>query len=297
MMDGLEENLETVNKWLDLLVEFAIKYGFQILGALAFLLVGMMVSNWIGTRLTKLAIARGIDQTLSQFIGSTIKFVLLILLIIITLGNFGISIAPLIALAGAVSLGATLALQGPISNFGAGVAIILTRPFVVGNVITVLGVSGVVNKITLGITFLTGEDGEEISIPNKEIVGQVIVNSHDTRILETSFSVSAETDTQALIQGILEILADHPDIPNEPEPQVGIHDFTYGGYVIGLRSWVPGQKYFQVRYDINHKIQQLLDKTGVELLTPSGLAIAMPAPGKAPSVHMGSGAGADGTST
>ncbi len=277
-MDELENNLETVNKYLDLLVEFAIKYGFQILGALAFLLVGMMVANWIGGRLTKVAIARGIDQTLSQFIGSTIKFVLLIMLIIITLGNFGISIAPLIALAGAVSLGATLALQGPISNFGAGVAIILTRPFVVGNVITVLGVSGVVDKITLGITFLTGEDGEEISIPNKEIVGQVIVNSHENRILETSICVPATADTDAIITALTDILKSHTDIAQEPDPQVGIHDFTYGGYVIGLRSWVPGSKYFQIRYDVNRDVRTALQKLGVELLTPAVSAIALPNP-------------------
>jgi small conductance mechanosensitive channel len=277
-MDELENNLEAVNKYLDLLVEFGIKYGFQILGALAFLLVGMMVANWIGGRISKLAIGRGIDETLSQFIGSTIKFVLLIMLIIITLGNFGISIAPLIALAGAVSLGATLALQGPISNFGAGVAIILTRPFVVGNVITVLGVSGVVDKITLGITFLTGEDGEEISIPNKEIVGQVIVNSHENRILETSICVPAAADTDAIISALSNILKSHTDIAQTPDPQVGIHDFTYGGYVIGLRSWVPGSKYFQIRYDVNRDVRAALQKLGIELLTPAVSAIALPNP-------------------
>lgn len=278
MIDDLENNLETVNKWLDLLLEFSVKYGFQILGALAFFAFGFMVANWIGNRLSKVAIARGIDETLSQFIGSTIKFVLLIMLVIITLGNFGVSIAPLIALAGAISLGVTLALQGPISNFGAGVAIILTRPFVVGNVITVLGVSGVVEKITLGITFLTGEDGEQISIPNKEIVGQVIVNSRNTRILETSLCVPEGADTEKVIAAISEILKNHPDTEDEPSPQVGIHDFTYGGYVIGIRSWVPGRKYFQVRYDVNRDIRSTLQRMGVELLTPAISAIALPNP-------------------
>ena len=275
-MDEIEANLETVNMWVDLVIEFGIKYGFQILGALAFFLFGFMVANWIGNKISKVAIARNIDLTLSQFIGSTVKFVLMILLIIITLGNFGVSIAPLIALAGAVSLGATLALQGPISNFGAGIAIILTRPFVVGNVITVLGVSGVVEKITLGITFLTGEDGEQISIPNKEIVGQVIVNSHENRILETCFSVPATADTDAVISALTDILKSHADIAQEPDPQVGIHDFTYGGYVIGLRSWVPGSKYFQIRYDVNRDVRLALQKLGVELLTPAVSAVALP---------------------
>lgn len=275
-MNELENNLESVNRWVDFILEFAVKFGFQIFGALAFFALGFIVANWVGNRVAKIAFAKNIDLTLSQFIGSTVKLVLMILLIIITLGNFGISIAPLIALAGAISLGVTLALQGPISNFGAGVAIILTRPFVVGNVITVLGVNGVVDKITLGITFLTGEDGEHISIPNKEIVGQVIVNSHDTRILETSLCVPADTDMDKLIPAIENILQNMTDITQDPSPQVGIHDFTYGGLVIGLRAWVPGRRYFQIRYDINKQILAALQEMDMTLLTPSISSLALP---------------------
>jgi len=275
-MGDLENNLQSVNKWVDILIEYAIKYGFQILGALAFFIVGFMVANWIGNRTAKIAIAKNIDLTLSQFIGSTVKLILVVMLVIITLGNFGISIAPLIALAGAVSLGATLALQGPMSNFGAGIAIILSRPFVVGNVITVLGVSGIVDKITLGITFLTGEDGENIAIPNKEIVGQVIVNSHENRILETSLAVPVGTDTDKLIQKILDILGNISGIATEPEPQVGIHDFTYGGLVIGLRAWVPGRQYFQIRYTVNQQILAAMQEMKIELLTPSISALVLP---------------------
>jgi len=267
-MEQVSDNLETVNKWIDLAIEFAVAYGFQILGALVFFIVGFLVANWIGNRLQKLAVKKNIDQTLSQFMGSTVKLVLLIMLIIITLGNFGISIAPLIALAGAVTLGATMALQGPISNFGSGVAIILTRPFVVGNVITVQKMNGIVEKITLGMTFLKGEDGETITIPNKEIVGQVLVNSHDTRILEMQFPVSAEIDASDLIDKIRHLLSDFESVSQTPVPQVGIHDFIHGGLQIGIRVWIPGRKYFQVRYGINAKLLALLKKEKIELLSP-----------------------------
>ncbi|MBM3505727.1 MAG: mechanosensitive ion channel [Alphaproteobacteria bacterium] len=68
-------------------------------------------------------------------------------------------------------------MQGPLFNFGAGLSLILTRPFAVGNIITVNKVSGVVEEIRLGATILTGEDGERITVPNKDIVGHTIVNS------------------------------------------------------------------------------------------------------------------------
>ncbi len=275
-MESVEQNLEVVNKWLEIVIEFAVKYGFQIAGALVFLILGLIVANWLGNRVEKITIARNIDQTLSQFIGSTVKLVLIIMLVIITLGNFGISIAPLIALAGAITFGATLALQGPLSNFGSGLAIILTRPFVVGNVISVHGTSGIVDKITLGATFLSGEDGEQITIPNKEIVGQIIVNSDKTRILETTICVQSDTDMDALINKIQTILENYPGVVKDPAPQVGIHDFTYGGIIVGLRAWIPGQQYFQIRYGINAAILSALRADDVQLFTPAISAVSLP---------------------
>ncbi len=269
-MDNIDQNIETLNKWIDMGVEFAVAYGFQLLGALVFFIFGFVVVNWIGNRLQKLAIAKNVDLTLSQFIGSTVKLVLMVLLIIITLGNFGISIAPLIALAGAATFGLTMALQGPLSNFGAGIAIILFRPFVIGNVISVRDVSGIVNKITMGMTFLEGEDGEKITIPNKEIVGQVLVNSEDTRILELQFPIPSSADVNALISDIKAILSTFPDVTQEPPPQVGVQDFTYGGVLIGIRAWIPGKRYFPIRYDLNGKILSHLKSNQIDLLNISG---------------------------
>ncbi len=275
-MDTVNDNIETVSYWVELATEFAVKYGFQILGAIVFLLFGLVVVNWLGNRLIALMLRRNIDITLAQFIGSALKLALVVLLIIITLGNFGVSIAPLIALAGAVTFGATLALQGPISNFGAGVAIILTRPFVVGNVITVRGVSGVVNKISLGMTFLTGEDGEQIAVPNKEIVGQVIVNSMEMRIVESHFCIPADEDPACVVTLVQDAVAKIVTDKTPQPPQVGIQDFTYGGVVIGVRAWVPGLKYFEDRYSINAAIYRTLKENKIELMKVATGSLALP---------------------
>lgn len=275
-MEKVTENIETVSVWIDFATDFAVEYGFQILGAIVFFLVGLLVANWIGNRLVGLATAKNIDITLSQFLGSVAKAVLIVLLIIITLGNFGVSIAPLIALAGAVTFGATLALQGPISNFGAGIAIILTRPFVIGNVITVQGVSGVVDRISLGITFLTGEDGEQIAVPNKEIVGQVIVNSMEVRIVESNFCIATDVEPNMVIKLVQDALVKFIDDENAPQPQVGIQDFTYGGLVIGTRVWVPGLQYFEDRYVINAAIYNVLQENGIELMKFESASLSLP---------------------
>ena len=118
-------------------------------------------------RTATFAEARNLDQTLARFFSNVVKVVLIGFVAVITLGNFGVAIAPLIALAGASAFGATLALQGPLSNYAAGLIIILTRPFVVGNTIAVSEVSRVVEDIKLPATTLIGEDGEFITVPNK----------------------------------------------------------------------------------------------------------------------------------
>ena len=270
----MKADLETVTKLYDTLVEFAVQYGFQLLGALVFLFIGLKVATWTGRKVAVLAENRNIDQTLSRFIGNIVKIVVIVFVVIITLGNFGISIAPLIALAGATAFGATMAIQGPLSNYGAGLSIILSRPFSVGDTITVRNVSGTVEDIKLAATELIGEDKERITIPNKEIVGEVIVNSNENRIVETRIAIGDGEDIDRALDALRKVLRKAGGGVDEPRPQVGIHDFTYGGIVIGLRFWVPGLQYFQTRYAVNEALLEGLREAGISLLPAGGQAVS-----------------------
>ena len=270
----MEQEMEMVSKLINALVEFAVQYGFQILGALVFLVIGLKAASWIGRRITRVAEAREIDHTLARFIGNVVKVVMVVFVAIITLGNFGISTAPLIALAGASAFGATLAIQGPLSNYGAALSIILSRPFATGDTITVRKVSGTVADITLATTVLVGEDGERITIPNKEIVGEVIVNSQKQRVVENRIAIGFGEDAERAISVLGQVLHDADDVGQEPKPQVGIHDFTYGGVIIGLRFWVPGQQYFQTRYRVNEAFLHGLKAARIGLLPANGTALA-----------------------
>ncbi len=272
----MEKELESVTKWVDIVVEFVVTYGFQIIGALLFLGVGLIAAGWVGGQVAKFAEVKKIDVTLARFFGNVVKLVLIVFLVIITLGNFGITIAPLIALAGASAFGATLAIQGPLSNYGAGLAIILSRPFVVGNTVTVSKVSGVVEEITLAATVMIGEDGETIRIPNKDIVGQVIVNSDLSRVVETRIFVAGGDDAERATAVLRETLAKFQEIRQDPPPQVGVHDFAYGGVVLGMRFWVPSKKFFQTRYAVNGAALQALRQAGISIQTATPVAVPAP---------------------
>jgi len=275
MGEGMDQQVETVSRWVDTVIEFGVTYGFQLIGALVFLAIGLKAASWAGGRVAKLLEARKIDVTLARFIGNVVKVVGIVFLVIITLGNFGISIAPLIALAGASAFGATVAIQGPLSNYGAGLSIVLARPFAVGNTITVnKDTSGVVEDITLAHTVLVGEDGERITIPNKEIVGRVIVNSDTRRVVQTRICIGDDADWERAVALLRETLATIEDIKDGPPPQVGVHDFTYGGVILGLRFWVPSKRYFETRYRVNETVLRALRAAGINLLPAGALAVS-----------------------
>lgn len=276
-VEAVENELETLTVILDAVIGFIVAYGFQILGAIVVLLIGLKISGWAAKRLVALGERRGFDPTLTRFAGNIVRVVLIAIVVIITLNNFGITISPLVALVGASAFGVTLALQGPLSNYGAGVAIILTRPFVVGNTIQIQSAAGVVEEITLGATVLNGEDGEKITIPNKEVVGQIIVNSHAHRVVETKVFVRSDQDVEKAIAAVQGAISGFEQEEGAPGPQVGIHDFAYGGTVVGARFWVPSLKYFQMRYNINRAIFASLADADIKML-PAGNAAVLPAP-------------------
>ena len=273
----MEREIETVNKLIATVTEFAVAYGFQILGALFFLVVGLKLAAWCGGRVASLADARTLDTTLSRFIGNVVRVLLIGFVVVITLGNFGISIAPLIALAGASAFGATIAMQGPLSNYGAGLSIVLGRPFVVGNTITLKSkrASGVVETIGLAATQLVGEDGERITIPNKEIVGQVIVNSDNKRIVETQIHVPIDTDVERAVEALRRAVGSRRDVATETAPQIGVHDFAYGAIVLGIRYWVPSRSYHQTRYAVNSDLLAALRGANIPMLPTAGVAVPL----------------------
>ena len=148
----MEEDLQAIQKATEIASEFVVSYGFQFLGALIIIFIGWKVAIWLSNLVLALCNSRELDITLYKFFASITKIVVLVFVGIIVLGKFGITITPFIAALGALVFGSTIALQGPIGNYGAGLTIILTRAFVVGNTIRVQGVVGIVREIKLAHT-------------------------------------------------------------------------------------------------------------------------------------------------
>jgi len=267
----IENEIQIIQSTANAASEFIVSYGFQMLGAVLILIIGWQAAKWVASLVLRLCERIKLDVTLSGFFAALAKTIVLVFVIIIALGKFGITITPFIAALGAVVFGSTLALQGPISNYGAGLTIILTRPFVVGDTIRINDVFGVVDIIRLAYTQLINEDGEKITIPNNRIVGEVLHNSFKNLVVEQTITIAYEDDPERAITLIRNILKNNPDVADNPPAQIGIEKFADFGIDIGMRYWVPTKKYFQVMYTANGEIYRALRSAGVNIPYPRQL--------------------------
>jgi small conductance mechanosensitive channel len=153
------------------------------------------------------------------------------------------------------------------------VVIILTRPFTVGNMIMVQDVSGVVDEVSLSTTTLIGEDQEKITIPNRKVVGEILVNSAAHRIVESQIVIAADNDPEIAITAIAKALENYPGMAEGSDLQGGIHDFSYGGIILGLRYWVSSSRYFLTRFEVNRAAYAALKGVGIQLMSGGRVAI------------------------
>jgi len=264
----MEEQLTQLDKIAEMVIDYCVQYSFQIIGAVIVLVVGVFLARWIAGLVMRLCEKGNLDVTLTKFLGQVTKVLILTFVLIAVISKFGISIAPIIAALGAILFGASFAIAGPLSNYGAGFVIILTRPFVVGNTICVKGVSGVVEEVKLAATILSTEDGEQITIPNKHIVGEVLTNSFACRIVEGRVGISYSDDAEKAITVIREIIAAFNQIPDDPAPIVGIEEYGDSSVNIGMRYWAPTKQYYKTLYAVNLAVYQKLNAAGITIPFP-----------------------------
>lgn len=268
MEEKLTEELSRLQTMYDTAAAFLVEYSFQAFGAILILILGFFIARKASTVVLRQLEKRDVDVTIRTYAGHTVHLLILFCFVVIALGKFGISIAPFVAALGAIALGVGLALQGLISNYGAGLAIITTRPFKVGDTITVIDVSGVVKEIKLAATIVETEDEEEITIPNKHIVGEVLLNTFENKLVETGIGIAYRDDPQTGIEAISAAMRNLDFVSREPNPQIGIERFADSAIVIGVRVWVPTTSYSEARYKVNLAILEAVKHAGLSIPFP-----------------------------
>lgn len=268
MEQELQQEIAQLQAIYDTIINFFVNYSFQIVGALIILIIGVMIANRLAKFVSHFCESKGLDVTLSRFLANIVRVLVMTMVGIICLGKLGISVTPFIAAIGAVSLGAGLALQGLLSNYGAGLNIILVRPFIVGDTISVQGVSGQVKDIRLANTILSTEDEVEITIPNKHIVGEILHNTHDISLVELSIGVAYSSDMDQVGRVLEETVNQLDAVSQAKPPQVGILGFGDSSVDFEVRAWVDSSKINAMRFEINKAIWDVLKQNQIEIPFP-----------------------------
>jgi len=264
----VKEGIEMAQQLYATVIDILTKYSFQVIAGLLILFIGFRLANWVSSLLVRFLEKRNVDKILAGFAGMGIRITILAFIVIAALEKFGVTISPLIASVSALVFGASFAVQAPLSNFAAGFVIILTRPFHVGDTITVKNVSGQVEAVKLPSTVLLTEDGERITIPNKEIVGEILWNSKEVRVVELEVGVSYSNDPEAAIAAVRTALAAESCVSASPTPQIGLNSFGESSLNIGVRYWVATRHYHQSRYAVNMSIYREIKRAGLTIPFP-----------------------------
>ncbi|WP_019029627.1 mechanosensitive ion channel family protein [Colwellia piezophila] len=264
----LRTEIEQVSHIYQVVITFFTNYSFQLVGALLILLLGYYIAGKVAKGILSLCKKQQLDITLSHFIASTSKMVVMVMITIMALSKVGISVTPFIAAIGAMALGAGLAVQGLLANYAAGFNIIIVRPFVVGDTIEVLGVTGVVKEVLLAFTIIEDENGAKITIPNKHIVGEVVLNSKKDTLLKLSVGISYQDNPIDVVALVERTLAQLDIYTDEVRMQVGIDDFADSAITIGIRLWIPTTNLYTAKYSAYKAIYLAFEQDNVTIPFP-----------------------------
>lgn len=222
----------------DLIVDLAIRYGFQVLGAIVILCVGFVLAWWIGSAVERPLRRMALEPPLLRLIVRVVRVVVLLFALVIALDKFGFQIAPLVAGIGVAGLGIGIALQGVLGNVIAGLTIIFTKPFRVGEHIEIVGMKGDVATIELFSTTLVHPDQSRIIIPNRKIVGEILHNFGTVRQIHLTVSVSHGSDLDAVLALVREVVTANSRVLSQPAPVIGVAQIEVGAIRIGIHPWV-----------------------------------------------------------
>jgi small conductance mechanosensitive channel len=217
---------------------FLVLYGFRIVGAVIILIIGTLVATWVGKLSRRWLEKHNLEPPIRLLIVRTVKLLVFALAVVLALDKFGVQIAPIIAGIGVAGVGLGLAMQGMLGNLVAGLTIIFTKPYKVGEYIELLGVYGQVTDIELLSTKLVHSDRSVVTIPNRKIIGEILHNYGTLRQLDLNVGVDYNADLAQALSVVHGILNGNPRVLKDPAPVVGITKLGDSAINISVQPWV-----------------------------------------------------------
>ncbi len=255
---------------IETLKEFGTVYGIKVIGAVLTLIIGRIVAGALRGGVRKVMTERRMDPGLIGFLGSMIFAIIMILTFIAALGKFGVETASFVAIIGAAGFAVGFALQGSLSNFAAGVMILIFRPFKVGDFVEAAGVVGTVKDIAIFSTTIATGDNVKITVPNGKLSGDIIKNysGYDTRRVDLLIGVGYGADLGQTAQVLTDTVKADTRVLGDPAPMVAVKELGDSSVNFVVRAWVNGGDYWGVYFDLTRTIKEALDSNDIDIPYP-----------------------------
>ena len=259
--------MENLSTWIS---ENASTWAIQIGIAIAIFIIGKMLARQISALIRKGMERAGSDPILVGFIGNVSYGILLVAVVLAAIDSLGVNVTSLMAILGAAGLAIGLALKDSLSNFAAGVMIIIFRPFKIGDYITAGGTAGVVDEIGLFATLMHTPDNQRIIVPNSSIIGGNITNTSalPTRRIDLVFGISYDDNIGQARDIIMSVIEADERILDDPAPSVAVAELADSSVNLNVRPWVKSEDYWTVRPHLLETIKQRFDEAGISIPYP-----------------------------
>jgi len=235
-------------------IDLAIQFGPKVLVAVAIIVAGIFVGRWAGRIIDGGLRKFNLEPPVRQLLVRIVRIFVLGLFAIMALQNLGVELLPLIAGLGVAGAGIALAMQGVLGNMVAGLTIIFTRPFRVGEYISIVGEAGQVENVSLFTTVLSHTDQSQVIIPNRKIVGEILHNYGKIRQLEIMVGVAYNTDLNKALSAVNEVLQNNSRVLKDPAPVTAVSVLAQSSVIIAVKPWVNVSDYVPAGGEINKTI-------------------------------------------
>ena len=249
-------------------IKFLTEFGFQIVGAIIILVAGALVARWLGRLADQWLSSKQLEPPLRMLAVRLIRLLIFALSVVVALDKCGVPITPMVAGIGVAGVGIGLAMQGVLSNIVAGLTIIFTKPFRVGEYVELLGVHGQVQSIELLSTTLMHADRSRVVIPNRKIIGEILHNYGTQRQLDLSVGVAYGTNIDEAMDLARSILSQNRRVLKDPAPVVGVQMLDDSSVNIAIKPWVSVSDYGAASAELNQAILEQFTKNQIEIPFP-----------------------------
>ena len=260
-----------ISQMVENLQVMAIDYGLDLIGAILIRVVGWIVAGWIQKAAFKgLSRLPRADATVTRALSGVTRYLVLIMVVIAVLAQFGVETASILAVLGTAGLAIGLALQGTLSNIAAGFMLLMLRPFKIGDYIDAEGVSGTVVGIGLFTTEFTTYDGIFLVVPNSQIWTRSILNYSrlPTRRMEVPIGIAYDDDIEKATAVLMELLEGDERVLKDPAPQVLVKELADSSVNLGLRCWANTGDFWALKFELNKLAKDRVEAAGCSIPFP-----------------------------